>query len=84
MIELSEKMPELITFVKKEASSSSRTEASVTVTGGNSVKILSSVFEKMSHIEHRTMALVGENVDTARMLCQRIEEGWLSKGRLDS
>ncbi len=69
LFELSKRTIDLITFANKADSSCSRIEASITVTSGNLVKILRSVFEKLNYIELGAMALVGERLDTPRMLC---------------
>ena len=84
MFQLLHEMMEIKLFLQNSATSLSHIEMSASLSSGNLVKILRSHFEKLSYIEMRLQSLVGDRHDTARMLCQIVEDYWGAEAELNT
>ena len=60
------------------ASSTAHSEFIFSCSGGNQVKQLMGIFDKISYIEYRLQFLTGEASDARRMISQAIQEGYMS------
>ena len=84
LFQLLHEMMEIKLFLQKAATSLSHIEMSASLSCGNLVKILRSHFEKLSYIGIRLQTLVGDRHDTARMLCQVVENYWGAQAQLNT
>ena len=60
------------------ASSTAHSEFIFSSSGGNQVKQLMGIFEKLAYIEYRMQHLTGEASDACRMISQAIQENYMS------
>ena len=60
------------------ASSTAHSEFIFSSSGGNQVKQLMGIFEKLAYIEYRMQHLTGEASDACRMISQAIQESYMS------
>lgn len=84
LVQLLQEMMEIKVFLQRAGTSLGHIEISASLSCGNLVKILRSHFEKLAYIEMRIQGLVGDRGDSARMLCQAVEEFWGAKAELNS
>ena len=84
LFQLLQEIMEIKLFLQKGATSLSHIEISASLSCGNLVKILRSHFEKLNYIQMRLQSLVGDRHDTARMLCQIVEDYWGAEAELNT